>query len=69
MKKVEETALHINDHVNQCEILESMIALAKRLSDCPINIVEPGRKIIKQGSLMKVGSSSSNCKPEVHCIV
>ncbi|KAK6639154.1 hypothetical protein RUM43_007424 [Polyplax serrata] len=57
LKKVEETALHINDHVNQCEILESMIALAKRLSDCPINIVEPGRKIIKQGSLMKASKN------------
>lgn len=48
--------MHINDHVNHYENMESMIALAKRLSSSPMDIVEPGRKIIKQGSLMKVGT-------------
>ena len=54
LKKIEETASHINDHVSQYENVESMLSIAKRLTGSPLDIVEPGRKIIKQGSLMKV---------------
>lgn len=58
LKKIKACAFHINDLVTEYENAESMIALARRLSCVPVkNLITPGRKIVKQGSLMKVSKS------------
>lgn len=54
LHKMEATANHINELVTEYENAESLLALTRRLSCSPANLVVPGRKIIKQGSLMKV---------------
>lgn len=43
--------------VSEYENAESMIALSRRLSSAPVNLVIPGRKIVKQGCLMKVAKN------------
>lgn len=40
--------------MTEYENAEEMLLLARRVVHCPVDIVVPGRKIVKQGCLMKV---------------
>lgn len=57
---MEVTAQHINELVTEYENAETMLALARRLYCGPVDLVLPGRKVVKQGSLMKVSKPNFN---------
>ncbi|XP_076681020.1 rac guanine nucleotide exchange factor JJ isoform X2 [Andrena cerasifolii] len=51
--EVEKAARHINTLVEQHEETQKLLKLQKCITN-PINLVKPGRKLIKQGALMRV---------------
>nr|XP_031837187.1 rac guanine nucleotide exchange factor JJ-like isoform X2 [Nomia melanderi] len=51
--EVEKAARHINGLVEEHEEAQKLLKLQKCIVN-PINLVKPGRKLIKQGSLMRV---------------
>lgn len=51
--EVEKAARHINALVEQQEETRKLLKLQKCITN-PINLVKPGRKLIKQGALMRV---------------
>ena len=60
MVHIEKVASHINSLVAEYEDAQKLLELQKRIIG-PINFVKPGRKLIRQGPLMRVsrrGNSS-----------
>lgn len=57
--EVEKAARHINTFIEQYEETQKLLKLQKCIMN-PINLVKPGRKLIKQGSLMRVSRRGSS---------
>ncbi|XP_043785759.1 rac guanine nucleotide exchange factor JJ-like [Apis laboriosa] len=57
--EVEKAARHINTFIEQYEESQKLLKLQKCIMN-PINLVKPGRKLIKQGSLMRVSRRGSS---------
>ncbi|XP_066588202.1 rho guanine nucleotide exchange factor 39-like [Prorops nasuta] len=59
LAEVERACTHINTLISQHENTKKLLELQARITN-PINLVKPGRMLIKHGSLMRV-SRSGNC--------
>ncbi|XP_071870354.1 putative protein tag-52 [Bombus fervidus] len=57
--EVEKAARHINTFIEQYEESQKLLRLQKCIVN-PINLIKPGRKLIKQGSLMRVSRRGSS---------
>ena len=51
--EIEKAARHINTFIEQYEESQKLLKLQKCIVN-PINLVKPGRKLIKEGALMRV---------------
>lgn len=51
--EIEKAARHINTFIEQHEETQKLLKLQKCIIN-PINLIKPGRKLIKQGALMRV---------------
>lgn len=51
--EIEKAARHMNTLIEQHEETQKLLKLQKCIAN-PINLVKPGRKLIKQGALMRV---------------
>lgn len=63
LKEVENTALHINNLVQEQESMQQMIELQRSLQNGRPSIVAPGRRLLKEGMLMKVSPEGR----KAHC--
>lgn len=55
---------HINNLVQEQENMSRLVSIQRSLSGCgKVNIVLPGRKLIKEGPLMKVSPDGSTSVP------
>ncbi|XP_033204300.1 putative protein tag-52 [Bombus vancouverensis nearcticus] len=57
--EVEKAARHINTFIEQYEESQKLLRLQKCIVN-PINLIKPGRKLIKQGALMRVSRRGSS---------
>ncbi|XP_015591294.1 putative protein tag-52 isoform X2 [Cephus cinctus] len=60
LAEIEKTAIHINSLVADYEDTQKLLELQRRIIS-PINLIKPGRKLLRQGPLMRVsrrGNSS-----------
>ncbi|CAL7948653.1 unnamed protein product [Xylocopa violacea] len=57
--EVEKAARHINTLIEQHEETQKLLKLQKYIVN-PINLIKPGRKLIKQGALMRVSRRGSS---------
>lgn len=56
--EIEKVARHINSLVAEYEDTQKLLELQKHISG-PINLVKPGRKLIRQGPLMRVSRNGN----------
>lgn len=56
---MEKAARHINTFIEQYEESQKLLRLQKCIVN-PINLIKPGRKLIKQGALMRVSRRGSS---------
>ncbi|XP_025422248.1 rac guanine nucleotide exchange factor JJ-like [Sipha flava] len=63
-EQISKVADHINNLVQEQENMSRLVSIQRSLSGCgKVNIVLPGRKLIKEGPLMKVSPEGSTSIP------
>lgn len=64
VEQISKVADHINNLVQEQENMSRLVSIQRSLSGCgKVNIVLPGRKLIKEGPLMKVSPEGSTSIP------
>lgn len=64
VEQISKVANHINNLVQEQENMSRLVSIQRSLSGCgKVNIVLPGRKLIKEGPLMKVSPEGSTSTP------
>ena len=54
LKQIEDVAQHIEERLKEYEMAKVMLNIQKSLAGNQPNIIAPGRRLLKQGRLMKV---------------
>ena len=54
LKQIEDVAQHIEERLKEYEMSKVMLNIQKSLAGNQPNIIAPGRRLLKQGKLMKV---------------
>ena len=63
LRQIESVAWHINDQLKEHENALKMLDIQRSLQGCFPKIVVPGRRLVKQGNLMKVPRAGGSGNP------
>nr|XP_018905490.1 PREDICTED: rho guanine nucleotide exchange factor 39-like isoform X1 [Bemisia tabaci] len=63
LHEIEKITEHMNSRIKDHEVAQRLIAIQRSFVDQKLNIVKPGVRLVKEGSLMKVSKNSKKANP------